>query len=173
MCGLVVDRVDTGAAAIARQAGVELHEIAFRAFSDRSEYDREFAARVGSLKPDLVLALGYMRIFAGDFVRRYAGRLMNIHPSLLPAFPGMKAQKQAFDYGVRVAGCTVHFVDEGVDTGPVILQAVVSVDQGMSLADLERRIQSEEHRILVEAVGLFCRGAIRVEGRKVIVSGNG
>ena len=173
LCGLVVDRRGTGAAKIAGDAGISVHEVPYADFADRAGYDLAFARTVDALMPDLVLTLGYMRILSADFVQRHFGRLINIHPSLLPAFPGMRAQKQAFEYGVRITGCTAHYVDEGVDTGPVILQAAVPVDDSMSLQELEERILAEEHRILVEAVALFCRGAIRLEGRKVVRSGNG
>ena len=108
-----------------------------------------------------------MRILSEIMVTAFPNRIMNIHPALLPAFPGLNAQKQALDYGVRFSGCTVHFVDCGTDTGPIILQAVVPVEQDDTEETLSTRIRQEEHRAYPEAVRLFCQGRIRVEGRHV------
>jgi len=115
----------------------------------------------------LVVLAGFMRILDGDLLVRYAGRIMNIHPSLLPAFKGLNAPKQAIEYGVRIAGCTVHFVDASLDGGPVILQAAVPVRDGDDVETLRSKIQAEEHRIVARAVDLFATGRLRVEGRRV------
>jgi len=115
----------------------------------------------------LVCLAGYMRILGPVFVRHFEGRLLNIHPALLPAFPGLHAQRQALEHGVRIAGATVHFVDEGVDTGPIVLQAAVSVRQDDTEATLSDRILAEEHRIYPEAIRLFAEGRLRLEDRRV------
>ena len=137
----------------------------------RREYDEEVAKRLeehGVTREDgLVLLAGYMRILSPEFIDRFNGRIMNIHPSLLPAFPGLEAQKQALEYGVKIVGCTVHFVDVKVDAGPIILQASVPVEDGDTVETLSERILREEHRIYPEAVRLFAEGRLRIEGRKV------
>jgi phosphoribosylglycinamide formyltransferase-1 len=115
----------------------------------------------------LVLLAGYMRILSPMFIQRYRMRILNIHPSLLPAFPGLRAQKQALEYGVKYTGCTVHFADEEVDKGPIILQAVVPVYDDDTEETLSERILKEEHRIYPEAVKLFVEGRLKIEGRKV------
>ncbi len=118
----------------------------------------------------LVCLAGFMRILSPEFVRRYKGRIMNIHPALLPAFPGLNAQKQAVEYGAKVSGCTVHFVDEGVDTGPIIIQAAVEVREDDTPETLAARILEQEHRIYPEAVRLFAEGRLSVDGRRVRIS---
>ena len=117
----------------------------------------------------LVCLAGFTRIISPDFVRQYRMRIMNIHPALLPAFPGLHAQKQALDYGVKVSGCTVHFVDEGMDSGPVILQKAVPVVEGDNEECLSARILEQEHELYPEAVRLFCEGRIKIEGRRVSI----
>ena len=117
----------------------------------------------------LVCLAGFMRIISPEFVRQYRMRIMNIHPALLPAFPGLHAQKQALDYGVKISGCTVHFVDEGVDSGPVILQKAVPVMEGDSEESLSARILEQEHELYPRAVELFCEGRIKVQGRRVSI----
>lgn len=118
---------------------------------------------------ELVFLAGFMRILKGPLLERYSQRILNVHPSLLPSFKGLEAQKQALDYGVKVAGCTVHFVDASVDGGPIILQAVVPVEDGDDSDSLAARILVEEHRIVPEAIALVARGTYRVEGRRVVV----
>jgi phosphoribosylglycinamide formyltransferase 1 len=117
----------------------------------------------------LVCLAGFTRIISPEFVRQYRMRIMNIHPALLPAFPGLHAQKQALDYGVKVSGCTVHFVDEGMDSGPVILQKAVPVVEGENEECLSARILEQEHELYPEAVRLFCEGRIKIEGRRVSI----
>ncbi len=117
----------------------------------------------------LVCLAGFMRIISPEFVRQYRMRIMNIHPALLPAFPGLHAQKQALDYGVKISGCTVHFVDEGIDSGPVILQRAVPVMEGDSEESLSARILEQEHELYPRAVELFCEGRIKVQGRRVSI----
>jgi len=117
----------------------------------------------------LVCLAGFMRIISPDFVRQYRMRIMNIHPALLPAFPGLHAQKQALDYGVKVTGCTVHFVDEGLDSGPVILQKAVQVKEKDNEESLSARILEQEHELYPEAVRMFCEGRMKIEGRRVSI----
>ncbi|HET6348430.1 MAG TPA: phosphoribosylglycinamide formyltransferase [Candidatus Krumholzibacteria bacterium] len=115
----------------------------------------------------LIVLAGFMRILEGELLDNFTGRVMNIHPSLLPSFKGLNAQRQAFEYGVRLAGCTVHFVDASLDGGPIILQAAVPVRDDDDAESLRGRILDEEHRILVRAVDLFARGRLRIDGRRV------
>jgi len=118
----------------------------------------------------LVCLAGFMRIMSPEFIRHFKGRVMNIHPALLPSFPGLHSQKQAVEYGVKYSGCTVHFADEGVDTGPIIIQAVVKVKDDDTEETLTKRILAKEHKIYPEAVKLFAQGRIKLVGRKAIIS---
>lgn len=138
-----------------------------RGYANRREYDAALVKVLRGRGVELVVLAGFMRILSEVMVQAFPNAIMNIHPALLPAFPGLHAQKQALDYGVRYSGCTVHLVDCGTDTGPIILQAVVPVEEDDSEESLSARIQREEHRIFPEAVRLFCDGRIRVEGRRV------
>lgn len=133
----------------------------------RVVFDIEVADMLRAHKVDYICLAGYMRLLSADFVNAFPNRILNIHPSLLPAFPGLHAQRRALEYGVRYSGCTVHFVDAGLDTGPIILQAVVPVLPGDDEECLSERILKEEHRIYSEAVKLACEGRLRVEGRTV------
>lgn len=135
---------------------------------DRDEYDREILKVLRQYDTDLLLLAGYFRLLGTDIIEAYRHRILNIHPSLLPAFKGLHAQKQAFEYGVKVAGCTVHFVDEGLDSGPIIIQKCVPVLPGDTEETLTDRILEQEHIIYPEAVRLFVEGKLKVEGRNVI-----
>jgi len=135
---------------------------------EREPYDRQVVAALREAKVDLVCLAGYMRLLSPYFVAAFPERILNIHPSLLPSFPGLESQKQALDYGVKFAGCTVHFVDENLDAGPIILQAVVPVEDGDSEETLSARILKEEHRIYSQAVKIVLDGNYRIEGRRVI-----
>jgi phosphoribosylglycinamide formyltransferase 1 len=137
---------------------------------DRDLYDQQVATEIRKANIDLVCLAGYMRILSAAFVREFAGRILNIHPSLLPAFPGLDAQKQALDYGAKMTGCTVHFVDEGLDSGPVVLQKAVPVLDDDSVGTLSARILAEEHRLYSEAIRIVLDGRYRLEGRRVILS---
>ena len=135
---------------------------------DREAYDRQLIAELQKNRVDLVCLAGYMRILSGHFIREYAQRIVNIHPSLLPAFPGLDAQHQALEHGVKFSGCTVHFVEEGLDSGPIIAQAVVPVLADDTVDSLSARILKQEHRIYPEALALVISGQYRVEGRRVV-----
>jgi phosphoribosylglycinamide formyltransferase 1 len=136
-------------------------------FTNRREYDSATADILNSYNVNIVVLAGFMRILTDVMVNAFPNSIVNIHPALLPSFPGLHAQQQALDYGVRFSGCTVHFVDNGTDTGPIILQAVVPVEQDDSEATLSARIQKEEHRIFPEAIKLIVEGKVRVTGRHV------
>jgi len=135
---------------------------------ERTAFDSQVADLLHQNKIDLVCLAGYMRLLSGQFVRQFPHRILNIHPSLLPAFPGLDAQYQALTHGVKVTGCTVHFVDEHLDSGPILLQSAVPVLDGDSLETLSSRILAEEHKIYSEAISWVLKGNYRIEGRRVI-----
>ena len=153
----------------ARAAGVPALFVDPKAFSDRAAYDAALGTALEAHGVGLVCLAGFMRILSPAFIRRFAGRILNVHPSLLPAFPGLHPQRQALAHGVRVAGVTVHFVDEGVDTGPIVLQASVPVLAGDTEESLAARILVEEHRLYPAAIRLFAEGRLRIAGRHVVV----
>jgi phosphoribosylglycinamide formyltransferase 1 len=163
---LVSDR-EAPAVAIAHAEGVEAVVIPPREYPGREAHDKAVIDALEARRVGLVCLAGYMRILGAGFVEHFRGRLLNIHPALLPAFPGLHAQRQALEHGVRVAGATVHFVDEGTDTGPIVLQAAVPVHSGDTEATLAARILVEEHRIYPEAVRLFAEGRLEIESRRV------
>ena len=141
-----------------------------KGFANRREYDATLVKFLRDRGVELVILAGFMRILSEVMITSFPNAIMNIHPALLPAFPGLHAQKQALDYGVRFSGCTVHFVDCGTDTGPIILQAVVPVEQDDSEESLSARIQKEEHRVYPDAVRLFCAGKLSIDGRRVRIA---
>jgi len=147
----------------------KIHAISFPSKGlDREVYDGQLIERLRAHHVDLVCLAGYMRILSGYFIREFPMRILNIHPSLLPAFPGLDAQHQALDHGAKVAGCTVHFVDEGLDSGPIVAQAAVRVLDEDTAESLSARILTEEHRLYSEAIALVLSGRYRIEGRRVI-----
>ncbi len=139
----------------------------------RSEFEREIIRILEENKVDLIVLAGFMRILSADFVSRFPLRIINIHPSLLPSFPGLEAQRQALEYGVKITGCTVHFVNEIVDGGPIILQEAVPVYDDDTVESLSARILEKEHKILVEAIRLFGENRLRVVGRRVFIDKEG
>ncbi|CAH2031059.1 phosphoribosylglycinamide formyltransferase [Trichlorobacter ammonificans] len=167
---LISNRPDAFALERARQHGIPALVLEHTGFANRREYDTALVALLREHNVQLVVLAGFMRILSPVMIEAFPNAIMNIHPALLPSFPGLDAQKQALDYGVRYTGCTVHFVDCGTDTGPIILQAVVPVLAGDTVESLSERIHGEEHRIYPEAVGLFCTGRLQVTGRRVIVT---
>jgi phosphoribosylglycinamide formyltransferase 1 len=136
----------------------------------REAYDKLVVAALREKKVELVCLAGYMRLLSPYFVAAFPSRILNIHPSLLPAFPGLEAQRQALEHGVKFTGCTVHFVDENLDAGPIVVQAVVPVKDCDSVETLSERVLREEHRIYSEAVRIVLEGRYRVEGRRVLVT---
>lgn len=137
---------------------------------EREAYDKLVVAALREKKVDLVCLAGYMRLLSPYFVAAFPNRILNIHPSLLPAFPGLESQRQALEHGVKFTGCTVHFVDENLDAGPIIVQAVVPIEDGDTVETLSARVLREEHRIYTEAVRIVLEGRYRIEGRRVLVT---
>jgi len=153
----------------AKARGIPTRVIASKGL-ERETYDRQVAAVLDEHKVDLVCLAGYMRLLSPYFVAKFPNRILNIHPSLLPSFPGLESQRQALEYGVKFAGCTVHFVDENLDAGPIIVQAVVPVKDDDTEAALSERILIEEHRIYSEAVRIVLEGKYKIAGRRVLQS---
>jgi phosphoribosylglycinamide formyltransferase-1 len=151
----------------ARERGLEAVVIPSKG-RDREDYDRDVVALLKAKQVDLVCLAGFMRLLSRYFVQEFRHRILNIHPALLPAFPGLEAQKQALDWGVKVSGCTVHLVDENLDAGPIVVQAVVPVQDSDTEETLSARILQEEHRIYTEAINIVLGGNFRIEGRRVI-----
>ena len=149
----------------AREMGIETRFIPSKG-KEREAFDREVAAVLKEFQVDLVCLAGFMRILSPYFVREFPQRILNIHPALLPAFPGEDAQRQALEHGVKFTGCTVHIVDEGMDSGPIVCQAVVPVEDNDTAETLAARILKEEHRIYSEAICLLLEGKLRFEGRR-------
>lgn len=165
---LVISNVETAAGLErARAIGIQTFVHSHRGQA-REEHDRAMAAELEARRVDLVCLAGYMRLLSPWFIREFEHRILNIHPSLLPAFPGLGAQQQALDYGVKFTGCTVHLVDEELDHGPIVKQAVVPALAGDTVETLSARILAEEHKTYVEAVALFVGNKFRIEGRRVI-----
>jgi len=158
--------------ATARAHGITTEVVPHRDFPDRAAFDAALASAIDVHLPDLVVLAGFMRILTDDFVARYAGRLMNIHPSLLPAFPGLQTHHHALAAGVRIHGCTVHFVTPALDGGPIIVQAAVPVQPGDSEETLAARVLREEHRIYPQAIRWFCEGrlALAADGKAIVQS---
>lgn len=153
----------------ARRHGIPAYAVRLDEKPSKEAYEEEIVKILREHRVDLVCLAGYMRIVTEVMLRAFPNRMINIHPSLLPSFPGLHAQRQALEYGVRYSGCTVHFVDEGVDTGPIIIQAVVPVLQDDTEDTLSARILEQEHRIYVEAVRLYEQGKLKVRGRRVFI----
>ena len=153
----------------ARERGIPARVILSKGL-EREAYDRLVAAALQEAKVDLICLAGYMRLLSAYFVRAFPNRILNIHPSLLPAFPGLESQRQALEHGARFAGCTVHFVDENLDAGAIILQAVVPIEDADTPETLSERILREEYRIYSEAVRIVLEGRYRIEGRRVLIN---
>jgi phosphoribosylglycinamide formyltransferase-1 len=167
---VISNRADAFGLERARKHGIAAIHIDHKSFSGRSEYDAALVKTLQELNVDLVILAGFMRIVTPVLLDAFPNRVMNIHPALLPAFPGLDAQKQALEYGAKLSGCTVHFVDAGTDTGPIILQAAVPILEGDSVESLSERIHHEEHELYPAAVQLFAEGRLKVAGRRVIIS---
>lgn len=163
------NREEAPGLAIARERGLETLFLNPKLFPTREDYDREILRELLKREVDLVCLAGYMRILTPVLCQAYRHRIMNIHPALLPSFPGLNAQRQALEWGVKYSGATVHFVSEEVDMGPIILQAVVPVLQDDTEESLAERILKEEHRIYPEAVRLFFEGKLEIRGRRVFI----
>ena len=171
IAAVLSNRPDAAGLATAAAAGIAACCIDHQAFAGRDAFDAALADCIDGFAPDLVVLAGFMRILGDEFVRRYAGRLMNIHPSLLPAFPGLHTHRRALAEGVRIHGCTVHFVTPALDHGPVIIQAAVPVLDGDDEATLAARVLRQEHRIYPQAVRWFAEGRLRLAGDHVRLAG--
>jgi phosphoribosylglycinamide formyltransferase-1 len=165
---VIANRPEARGLEVARQRGLNAVCLPSKGL-DREIYDREVIAELRKNRVDLVCLAGFMRLLSAHFIREFPERILNIHPSLLPAFPGLDAQYQALHHGVKVTGCTVHFVDEGLDAGPIILQAAVPVLDDDTVESLSVRILTEEHRIYSEAIAIVLRNAYRLEKRRVLI----
>ena len=164
---VISNRADAAGLKSARQRGLNARLIASKG-RVREEHDREVISALKEAKVDLVCLAGYMRLLSPEFVRAFPNRILNIHPSLLPAFPGLDAQKQAVEYGARISGCTVHIVDEHLDHGPIIVQKTVPVLENDDEHNLSARILEQEHIAYTEAITLMLSGEVVVEGRRVV-----
>jgi phosphoribosylglycinamide formyltransferase-1 len=164
---VISNRADAPALESAKRRGLSAQMIPSKG-RIREEHDAEVIAALKHAQVDLVCLAGYMRLLSPDFIRAFSNRIVNIHPSLLPAFPGMDAQRQALEYGVKVTGCTVHFVDEHLDHGPIILQKTVPVLDGDDVQTLSARILEQEHQAYSEAIGLFLSGEVEIQGRIIM-----
>ncbi len=162
VAAVISNEPEAAGLAFARGHGIATRVVEHRAYGDRAAFDNALARGIDAFKPDLVVLAGFMRILGDDFVRHYAGRLLNIHPSLLPAFTGLHTHRRALESGVRVHGCTVHFVTPRLDHGPVVIQAAVPVLPGDSEELLAARVLEQEHRIYPQAIRWFCDGRLEI-----------
>lgn len=166
---VISDQPEAYALERARQQNIAAHFVNIKDYAEKAAYESAIVELLQKQGVDLVCLAGYMRLVGSTMLQAYPQRIMNIHPSLLPSFTGLDAHQQALDYGVKVSGCTVHFVDEGMDTGPIILQAAVPVMDDDNEDSLSERILEQEHRLYPQAIKLFAQGKLTVRDRKVIV----
>ena len=164
---VLADKADAYALTRAQEHGIPAVAAVRKAYAEREDFERALLEQLHAHGVTLVVLAGFMRILSPLFVRAYAGRILNLHPALLPSFPGAHAHRDALAYGVKVSGCTVHFVDEGTDSGPIILQAAVPVAEGDTEDSLAARVLKEEHRIFPAAIRLYVDGRLRTDGRQV------
>ena len=167
IAAVISNRPDARGLETAAKAGITTHYVDHKVFAGREAFDAALAECIDQFQPDLVILAGFMRILSEGFVRHYEGRLINIHPSLLPSFPGLHTHQRALEEGVRIHGCTVHFVTPALDHGPVIIQAAVPVLDGDSEDDLAARILIQEHRIYPQAVRWFAEGKLSLDNGRV------
>lgn len=167
IAAVISNRPDAKGLETAAKAGIATHYIDHKAFAGREAFDAALAECIDGFAPDLVVLAGFMRILTADFVRHYEGRLMNIHPSLLPSFPGLHTHQRALEEGVRIHGCTVHFVTAELDHGPVIIQAAIPVLDGDDEAALAARILVQEHKVYPQAVRWFAEGKLALDNGRV------
>jgi phosphoribosylglycinamide formyltransferase-1 len=166
---VISDNPDAYAIERAKKHSIPVRVITNEGFPSKKEYDKKLVEVLEGHGVGLVVLAGFMRILSGEFIKAFPMRIMNIHPALLPSFPGLNVQKKALDHGVKFSGCTVHFVSEAVDSGPIIIQASVPVKDDDTVESLSRRILAEEHRIYPEAIKLFSENRLEVRGRRVLV----
>lgn len=167
---MIADRPGIAALDYARRAGINAVTVDRNMYADKAAFEDKLKAELTAAKVELVALAGFMRILSPAFVREYGGRIMNIHPALLPSFPGAHAHRDVLAYGVKVSGCTVHFVDEGTDSGPIILQAAVPVEEGDTEETLAARVLTQEHILYPRAIALYAAGKLKINGRRVVIS---
>ncbi len=172
---VISNKSDAKGLAIAQKLGVKTEIVESNGLKGGNwEYDSKLVSILEkyNVTPQngLICLAGFMRIMSPEFIRHYKGRILNIHPAILPSFPGLHSQRQALEYGVKYSGCTVHFVDEGVDTGPIILQSVVKIKDNDTEESISKKILKQEHKIYPKAVKLFAKGKIKIVGRKTVIS---
>ena len=170
VAAVLSNRPDAEGLKTAAAAGIATRVLDHRSFANREDFDSALAAAIDAFAPDLVVLAGFMRILSDGFVSHFAGRLINIHPSLLPSFPGLHTHQRALDEGVRVHGCTVHFVTPALDHGPIIVQAAVPVLDGDDAARLAARVLAQEHRIYPQAVRWFAEGRLQLAAGRVVLA---
>ncbi|MGI6360756.1 MAG: phosphoribosylglycinamide formyltransferase [Bacillota bacterium] len=163
------DKAEAGALAIAKENDIPFAAVLPEDYPDRKAYDKALAEKIEQVDADLIVLAGFMRILSADFLDKFPDKIINIHPSLLPKYPGLHAQEQAFKAGEKFSGCTVHFVDDEVDSGPIIAQTKVDISHCRSAEEVAEVILQKEHQLYPKVVDLFCRGKVRVEGRKVFI----
>ena len=166
---VISDNSDAYALKRAQQNNIDTQYIDFKSFKNREDYDKKVIECLKEKGVELIVLAGYMRILTPYFIKTCKNRIINIHPALLPSFPGLHAQRQAIEYGAKVSGCTVHFVDEGVDSGPIVLQRAVEIKDDDTEESLAERILKEEHQIYPQAIQLFCQGRLIIKGRRVFI----
>lgn len=164
---VIADKRDVYALERAREKGISAVAVVYQDYADRADFERAMLDQLHAHGVTLVILAGFMRILSPVFVHAYTGRILNIHPALLPSFPGAHAHRDVLAYGVKFSGCTVHFVDEGMDSGPIIMQAAVPVLEGDTEETLAARVLEQEHRIFPESIKLYVEGRLHTEGRKV------
>jgi phosphoribosylglycinamide formyltransferase 1 len=165
---VISDKPTAGGIAKAEARGIETFVFERKAYADKAEHEAAILATLEEIRPDIICLAGYMRLISGDFISRYEGRMLNIHPSLLPLFPGLQTHQRAIDAGMKIAGCTVHFVTEGMDEGPIVAQAAVPTIAGDTADTLATRVLTVEHRLYPLALKLLAEGKVQMVGGKAI-----
>ena len=169
--GIVIcTAIDAPAVKKSEDLGIKYLVLKPENFNSKEEHETEMIKHLKLCNSDLLVAAGYMRILSPSFVNSFKNRIINIHPSLLPSFPGKHAQQQALDYGVKISGCTTHFIDNGTDTGPIIMQSSVEINEYDDINTLSTKILIEEHKILIESVRLFCNDKLVIKDKRVIIT---
>lgn len=166
---VISDKKDARGLERARELNIAAFHFSPKKLKPKAVYEKKMVDTLKECNTELVCLAGYMRLVGEELLKGFPGRIMNIHPSLLPSFPGLHAQQQALDHGVKVSGCTVHFIDAGMDTGPIIIQRAVEVKEGDSEDDLSSRILEQEHQIYAQAITLFFENKLKIASRKVII----
>jgi phosphoribosylglycinamide formyltransferase-1 len=169
--GVISDKADAGGLAKAAAEGIRTFAFARKDYASKEAHEAAIFAALDELSPDILCLAGYMRLLSATFIRRYEGRMINVHPSLLPMFPGLHTHQRAIDAGMRITGCTVHFVTEGMDEGPVIGQAAVPILSGDTAETLAARVLDVEHQLYPRSLRLFAEGKVTMEGGKAVVVG--